>query len=217
MASMLDIARVVVPLHFYDPPTAVAVAWAESRGVTTAVRIVTARKPTGEPERWHGSRDRGTWQFNSYFHPEVPDICAFDLACAAKEAFRVSAGGHNWSPWNTWRLGAHIPFITQAAAAIAQAGPAPSIPTPEWWAGLRGRPLRTIRLLDGPLLEIGYCQDVLRRVADQHVATTAMFDTPTCTGVKNLQRFFALKPDGIVGPQTWPAIHYLSNLTIKRT
>ena len=130
MASMLDIARVVVPLHFYDPPTAVAVAWAESRGVTNAVGVVTALKPSGEPEPWHGSRDRGPWQFNSYFHPEVSDLCAFDLACSAREAFRVSAGGHAWSPWSTWRLGAHIQWMAQAAAAIVQAGNAPAIPPP---------------------------------------------------------------------------------------
>ena len=93
---MLDIARVVVPLHFYDPPTAVAVVWAESRGVTTAVGVVSALKPSGQPEPWHGSRDRGTWQFNSYFHPEVSDLCVFDLACSAREAFRVSTGGRAW-------------------------------------------------------------------------------------------------------------------------
>ena len=212
MATMLDLARIVVPLGFYDPPTAIAVAWAESRGVTNAVRTVTALKPSGEPEAWHGSRDRGVWQFNSYFHPEVSDASAFDAACAAREAHRVSSGGRNWQQWNVFRSGAHAQWVPQAAEAVRQVqlpAPAPGV-HPSWWDQFIGKPLRTVRLLDGPLVEVGYLQDVVRVKAGQYVATTGMFDQPTCAGVKNVQRFFGLKPDGIVGPQTWAVIHFLA-------
>ena len=74
---MLEMAREVIRFSFYDPPTVIAVGWAESRGNTNAVGVVTALRPDGSPLPWHGSRDRGVYQINSYFHPEVSDACAF--------------------------------------------------------------------------------------------------------------------------------------------
>ena len=45
----------VIRYDFYDPPTVVAVGWAESRGQTNAVGVVRALRPDGTPLPWHGS------------------------------------------------------------------------------------------------------------------------------------------------------------------
>ena len=214
MATMLEMAREVVRFSFYDPPTVIAVGWAESRGNTNAVGVVTALRPDGTPLPWHGSRDRGVYQINSYFHPEVSDACAFGLACATQETYRISSAGRNMQPWNTFRTGAHVPFMADASVAyfLAVKEQQTGLPRrPDWWNQWIDKPgLPTIKLLDGPLWEIAYAQEVLRVGAAQHVQTTGMFDSPTCAGVKNLQRFFGLKADGVIGPQTWSTIHYLA-------
>ena len=62
-------------------PTAVAVAWAESRGDTTAKGYNS------------NSIDRGLWQINNYWHRDVSDSCAFDAGCNARAALRISSGG----------------------------------------------------------------------------------------------------------------------------
>ena len=43
-----------------------------------------------------GSIDRGLWQLNSRWHPEVSDACAYDPECNAKETFRISKQGTNF-------------------------------------------------------------------------------------------------------------------------
>jgi hypothetical protein len=88
-------------------PTAVAVAWAESRGNPGA----TGRNP--------GSYDRGLWQINSKWHPDVSDSCAYNAACNAKNAVRISSGGSRWSPWATYNDGLHRKFMGQAKSACS--------------------------------------------------------------------------------------------------
>jgi hypothetical protein len=88
-------------------PTAVAVAWAESRGNPGA----TGRNP--------GSYDRGLWQINSKWHPDVSDSCAYNAACNAKNAVRISSGGSRWSPWATYNDGLHHKFMGQARSACS--------------------------------------------------------------------------------------------------
>ena len=48
--------------------------------------------------RNRGSVDRGIWQINSYFHPEVSESCAFSPLCATKEAIRI-VKTKGWSEW----------------------------------------------------------------------------------------------------------------------
>lgn len=68
--------------------TATALALEESGGWTQAVNT-----------NADGTKDRGLWQFNTKWHPEVSDAAAFDPKRAAVEAFRVSKGGTDWSQW----------------------------------------------------------------------------------------------------------------------
>ena len=71
---------------------AVAVGLAESAGNPAATD---RNGPTpGCPD---GSTDRGGWQLNTCHHPEVSDGCAYQLACAAAQSYRISRGGRSWA------------------------------------------------------------------------------------------------------------------------
>jgi hypothetical protein len=61
--------------------------------------------------------DRGLWQINSYWHPEVSAACALSASCNARAMARISRGGTRWSEWWTYKNGKHWPFMTQARAA----------------------------------------------------------------------------------------------------
>jgi Lysozyme like domain len=89
----------------------VAVSLAESGGWTRARHINT-----------DCSVDRGLWQINSYWHGEVPDRQAFRPLGAARAAYRISAGGSDWTPWTTYDNGASQAYMAQALAAVRQLG-----------------------------------------------------------------------------------------------
>jgi hypothetical protein len=93
---------------------AVAVGLAESGGNPTARG---PNPPT--PGCPAGSTDRGAWQLNNCYHPDVTDACADNLACAAAAAYRISAGGANWSEWTTYTSGAYQAQLAAADQAIA--------------------------------------------------------------------------------------------------
>lgn len=57
---------------------------------------------TWNPEAIHynkGSVDRGLWQINSFFHPEVSKECAFDPACSTVESIKIIKS-RGWSEWS---------------------------------------------------------------------------------------------------------------------
>lgn len=62
------------------------------------------------------STDRGIFQINDYFHPDVSDDEADTPLTAAKEAFRISKSGTNFTPWATWNAG-----VAAKRRAVAQA------------------------------------------------------------------------------------------------
>lgn len=97
--------------------TAVAVALAESGGNPRAVHVNADK---------YRSRDRGLWQINDHWHPEVSDAAAFDPASAAAAAYRISGGGRSWSAWSTYKSGAAAKQLGTArlAASAATAQPA---------------------------------------------------------------------------------------------
>ncbi|GAC1349323.1 MAG: hypothetical protein NVSMB27_21370 [Ktedonobacteraceae bacterium] len=72
-----------------------------------------------------GSCDRGILQINSYWHPEVSDACAYDIACAFKEGYRISSQGTNFHPWTTFTNGAYKQFLK---------GPSPMQAVPQGWS-----------------------------------------------------------------------------------
>ena len=96
---------------------AVAVAMAESR-CDPAARGVNPGH----------SIDRGLWQINDYYHPDVDDACAYDALCNARAAYRISDHGTDWTPWTTYRQGTYRQYTSQARAAIG-APPVPVLPS----------------------------------------------------------------------------------------
>lgn len=90
--------------------TAVAVALAESGGKSDATNI--------NADKWH-SIDRGLWQINSHWHPEVSPAQAFDAVSCAKAAATISHGGTNWSAGSSTRNGAAQAQMGRAAKAVA--------------------------------------------------------------------------------------------------
>lgn len=92
---------------------AVAIALTESGGVTNATGM--NRSGAG---RQVTSIDRGLWQINNVYHPEVSDACAYDPTCAAQAAYRISRSGTNWSPWTTYTTGAYRTNMSAALKAV---------------------------------------------------------------------------------------------------
>ena len=91
----------------------VAICFAESSGNTQATGY---NGPTqGCP---NGSRDRGLWQINDCYHPDVSDACAYDSGCNAKAMFAISNRGTNWNPWATWQSGAWLEYRSAAQSAV---------------------------------------------------------------------------------------------------
>jgi hypothetical protein len=86
---------------------AIAVALAESRG-----------NPAATNDDSNGTVDRGLWQINSV-HSQFSPACDYDPACNAAAAFSVSDSGTDWEPWVTWRQGAEIAYLPEAAAFVA--------------------------------------------------------------------------------------------------
>jgi hypothetical protein len=96
---------------------AVAVAMAESRC-----------DPAAQGVNPGHSIDRGLWQINDYYHPDVSDTCAYDPLCNARAAYRISDSGTDWTPWSTYKSGSYLQFMSQARAAIG-APPVPVLPS----------------------------------------------------------------------------------------
>ena len=92
--------------------TATAIAWAESGLRDDAVGT---NGPTqGCP---NGSRDRGLWQINDCYHPDVDDACAFSKTCNPVAMYRISSQGTNWNPWSTYTNGAYKNYLAGAQIA----------------------------------------------------------------------------------------------------
>lgn len=67
--------------------------------------------------------DRGLWQVNSYWHPEVSKACALSASCNARAMVNISSRGTKWSPWWTYKNRKHVPFMASARAAQAAVCP----------------------------------------------------------------------------------------------
>lgn len=66
------------------------------------------------------SIDRGIFQINDYYHPDVSDDEADTPLTAAQEAYRISKNGTNFSPWATWGSGTAAKRKPIAEAAVAK-------------------------------------------------------------------------------------------------
>lgn len=116
---------------------AVAIALAESSLNTSA-----------QHRNTDGSIDRGLYQINTRWHPEVSDACAYDPVCATQAAYRISGNGTSFTPWSTFTSGAYKQFLGQVdttggspVVPIGQTGNAPVIST-------GGPPIFTVNIGD---------------------------------------------------------------------
>lgn len=115
MALLTDsqIAKVAATAGFTSGSliTAVAICLAESGGNTDA-------KGYNRDARGNIiSIDRGLWQINNVYHPEVSDTCAYNDTCNAQAAYTISSKGTNFNPWTTYTAGTYRQFITRATVA----------------------------------------------------------------------------------------------------
>ena len=129
-ASLVDALRCAEPTHYvhfkrHRAVTAVAIGMAESY---CTVRAKHRDGPTGGcPD---GSVDRGLWQINSCYHPEVSKHCAFKANCNARAAKRISDRGRNWTPWSVYNSGVYEQYLAVAKQAVDQVWGRPPGQTP---------------------------------------------------------------------------------------
>ncbi len=123
LLSDVDAAQLIANAGFADPVLALAVMMAENPVLNPLATNSIGNNPST-------SVDRGLWQFNSHWHAEVADACAFDPACSTREALRVSRGGTDWSQWTAFTHGSYLHQMQRAAAALAALDPTPLPPSP---------------------------------------------------------------------------------------
>jgi Lysozyme like domain/Ricin-type beta-trefoil lectin domain-like len=88
---------------------ATAVAMAESGCTPSAVNT--------NPD---GCRDRGLWQIDDCYWPQVSDSCAFNAQCNGNAAWGLISGqGTDWTPWTTYNSGAWENYVPAARSAIS--------------------------------------------------------------------------------------------------
>ncbi|AHI00938.1 hypothetical protein GCM10010174_14370 [Kutzneria viridogrisea] len=92
-----------------DLVIAVAVALAESSGWTKAVLV-----------NENCTTDRGLWQINDYWHPEVTEKQAFDPPTNVRVAYQIFMESQNWKPWSTFESGAYKENMDTAREAVKE-------------------------------------------------------------------------------------------------
>jgi hypothetical protein len=95
--------------------TGVCIVMAESGGKTNAIGDLNNPGP--------GDYSAGMWQFNTAGHPEVSLETACDPLLSSKEAFRVSAGGTEWTQWSTYNNGDYLRWWDEALTVTGGSGP----------------------------------------------------------------------------------------------
>lgn len=85
--SVEKIIRNVAGQEGVDPDLVVRVARCES-----------GLNPAAENKNANGSIDRGLFQWNSKYHPEITDVCAYDIECSTSAFCKAFKNG-NLSWW----------------------------------------------------------------------------------------------------------------------
>lgn len=87
-SKIISRIREVAKTMGVDPDLAVRVAWCESGLDNKVMRINKT-----------GSIDRGLFQWNDYWHPEISNFCAFNIECSTR-AFCKAVKEDHLSWWN---------------------------------------------------------------------------------------------------------------------
>jgi Lysozyme like domain len=145
------------------------------QALNTIVAIATAESGLRTDAQGHntGSVDRGVLQINSYWHAEVPDACAYDPACAFRQAYRISNGGTNFTPWTTYTNGAYRAYLSSSTNTIGSSSTIPAS-SGSWQASLTVMGEKVaIFLLAALLILLGF-----------YVLNAKRVNSLTATGVK---------------------------------
>lgn len=70
----------------------------------------------------NGSRDRGLWQINDCYNPDVSDGCAYSASCNASAMARIFSHGTNWHRWSTFNSGAYLSHVGAVNSALGSLG-----------------------------------------------------------------------------------------------
>lgn len=122
--SMINLAHACIDAGIPGWPavTAISIGMAESGGNAYATHINDADPYSTA----YLSLDLGVWQTNTRWHPEISTRDAFDPRAQAMHVHRIANGGsgwvYSWTPWATFRAGAHLKFMSAARAAMHAAG-----------------------------------------------------------------------------------------------
>lgn len=106
--------------------TGTAIVYRESGG-----KIRAYRDPTKNPG---GGADRGIWQWNSKYHPDVTDAIAYDPVAATKIAYTKSKGFTDFEPWDGAKItSSQLSVAVKAAQASGyKVFPGATIDTGSW-------------------------------------------------------------------------------------
>jgi peptidoglycan hydrolase-like protein with peptidoglycan-binding domain len=164
---------------------AIAVALAESGGRTHVVNTAGNHPP---------SRDRGLWQINDYWHPEVSDAQAFDPQACAAATWRISSHGASWTQWSAYNSGSYKQFLTRAHRAATS---------------LTGRTtLRRLLLLTTPYqrgADVAAVQRLVGLTGTGPQGVDSIYGPITAQHVRAWQHRHNLTADGKFGPRSCAA------------
>jgi len=76
------------------------ISWDEASKV---IQCESGGDPNAHAVNWDNKAgvDRGIWQLNSYYHPEISNECSYDYKCATYEAIRIyREWGNSWNAWS---------------------------------------------------------------------------------------------------------------------
>lgn len=96
--SQRDVMEEIISLNLSNEETLIKLAFLESTFRPEVRKINQSIN--------HYSVDRGLFQINSLYHPDVSDECAFSVECSARWTNNmIEAGeGHQWSTWDKLKL-----------------------------------------------------------------------------------------------------------------
>ena len=115
MQDVIRLMRAHTDATAPDQVIGAAIVQAESAGNPVARLDNKAQNPPGK------GVDRGLWQINSFWHPEVSDPEADDPVASTKHAWRIKKA-RGWSEWSTFKgkTPPYLKFLSGAEQALKE-------------------------------------------------------------------------------------------------
>ncbi|MBV9381250.1 MAG: ricin-type beta-trefoil lectin domain protein [Streptosporangiaceae bacterium] len=95
-----------------------------TRSIVVATAVAMAESgcnPSAVYTNPNGCRDRGLWQIDDCYWPQVSDGCAFNAQCNGNAAWGlISNQGTDWRLWSTYNSGAWENYVPAAREALSR-------------------------------------------------------------------------------------------------